>query len=117
MTEQERIKRLAEWVGWKWPTLIPNFNGDGSVEHLPDGQPAYIECYKDWNPLLNIQDAWMLVEKALNDKWDFHLESTPDREWWALFLQEGSNDFCGDGSTPSLAIVQAIETLIEKEAK
>ena len=75
MTE-ERIKRLAEWLGWKWPNFVIL---NGEVKHLPEGIPAYYEFYHNWDPITQIQDAWMLVEKARElDYWFSVVYKTKD---------------------------------------
>ncbi|AGR47222.1 hypothetical protein JIMMER1_92 [Brevibacillus phage Jimmer1] len=58
MTEQQIIVTLAtEVMGWRW---IYHVELDLWGWHSPD------EFRKGWNPLENIADAWMIVEKFKN---------------------------------------------------
>jgi hypothetical protein len=52
---QDRIRKLAEWMGWEEDGMNLCFWWDekGCKYH-----PS------DWNPFERIQDAWMLVERA-----------------------------------------------------
>lgn len=124
MTDTERIKRLAEWMGWKFVLL-----GDGEPR-IVDPNPNLPYGYIPWNPLERIRDAWMLVEKA---------EQHPDEilfkmirmgtersklHWYAEFrvcgnvnnpnpeYKQGEYFWAGE-DTPSRAIVSAIERLME----
>ena len=64
MTDQEKIERLAKWLGRKYEkrthvVLVERELGSGQLF--------------DWRPLTQIADAWMLIEKtrglANKDEW------------------------------------------------
>jgi len=52
MTQDEKIEKLAKWMGWK------RTNGDKSTPMGLSIKEGFM-----WNPLTNISDAWMLAEK------------------------------------------------------
>lgn len=69
MTDQEKTAKLAKWMGWTkhyghqgleyaW------YNGSGKVVGM------------DWLPLIDIADAWMLVNKVV-----INLREHKDDEW------------------------------------
>ena len=112
MTDQERIKRLAEWMGWH-------------VEQWADGEwicssAGKITEVHHWNPLKKIGDAWMLVEKARKDSWWLSLAQYPSKAgpWRASFSFGGmavSHEprFRSEEPTAPLAICRAVERLME----
>ena len=56
MTDQEKIEKLAEWFGRNM------FDKDKDGRCLAYEQHSGLD--RPWNPLINIADAWMLVEKV-----------------------------------------------------
>lgn len=112
----DKIKALATWMGWtvkkyRLPlegTRIWIFRDDEPWIHLDN-----------WNPLENIQDAWMLVEKIQehpkNIGKDIHIEALNGRwsvsccyelGWWKDWVH---------GDTVQEAICAAALELIEAE--
>ena len=105
MTDQDRIKRLAHWMGWhieEWNTELWIFTDVSS-------ELSY------WNPLVNIQDAWMLIEK-LKEKWAdldlyYAFEDQPGDGWY--FGIGMKNIYVGPYDTAPLAICAATEKIME----
>ena len=68
MTDKEKLQALAERVmGWQRPLSsfgVPYMD----VWQDSDGQIVSGACMRQWNPLENIADAWMVVER-LRDQW------------------------------------------------
>ena len=56
MTDEQKIEKLAKWMGWQ----LFEENGFRWWATLKGEEAASI----GWNPLVNIADAWMLIEKA-----------------------------------------------------
>jgi hypothetical protein len=59
VTEQERIARLAKWMGWEllgmhWVRTQP----------CPDGESLLIVASRNWNPLTSLDHARMLEDEV-----------------------------------------------------
>jgi hypothetical protein len=59
MTEQENIRRLAEWLDGAYIETLNPYPTKGL--YRAKGNPIFIA---DWNPFTSSDHAWMLVEKA-----------------------------------------------------
>lgn len=99
MTDADRIKRLAEWLDKPY-----NIGMAGGV--------YIMGCPLAWNPLVNIQDAWMLVEKAIQ-QYDFHLAYDCVCRMWRAYLLHTLPPSIAEADTAPLAICAAIEKLME----
>ena len=104
MTDTDRIKRLAEWMGWTWCPAGSAFWNDKSLKYE-----------RDWNPLTRDQDALMLADRAIEEEWEFRLESNraAGQSPWHAFFWQRRKHLHGEGKTRSAAIVAAIEQLME----
>ena len=113
MTDQERIKRLAEWMGFGPPLwnkyLVHRETGEPfSFQNV--GQPGYIDFYRDWNPLTRIQDAWMLLSKC---DW-YQLHKRRDGMITCLVGRNCMN-YAATDSPETAAICEAILKMMEAD--
>ena len=84
----ERIKRLAEWMGWKAYDLHEGRAWTTKQMWWVDSDGYYIEPVKGWNPLTRIQDAWMLLQ-AVRSKVIF----SKRQQFFELLTSEISNEY------------------------
>ena len=106
MTDQEKIEFLAEKVmGWHKHWSHPDYPADWVDKE--SGHAAYA----DWNPLLSISDAWMVVEKINSRLLWFHIECANGVEWSAkVFTARFDGEECkhvASAETAPLAICNA----------
>jgi len=98
MDERQLIDALAQVMGWE-----VDRNGFFDGEYV---RP-------NWNPLQNIADAWMLVEK-LTERADFALEKDCDSSGWICEVTLALNYVrVGKGETAQEAICNAVYALWE----
>lgn len=104
MTDQERIKRLAKWMGWhieQWSDSNWFCSSAGKITEV-----------QHWNPLDRIQDAWMLVEKITSlPKTSIEAEKALNTKF--MFWWQESNLWACSAKEAAQAICIAIEKLIE----
>lgn len=106
MTEQERITRLAEWMGWELQP--PDID---SPQGWWKNSPNELDV-EEWNPVSRIHDAWMLIEKARRMLYQIHIGWSIYGEWKVIF-SSGIKDANGYSDKASEAIVNAVEKIIE----
>ncbi|MBF0102057.1 MAG: hypothetical protein HQK77_14235 [Desulfobacterales bacterium] len=115
MTDTERIRKLAEWMGWQVRIVHSCFNPlfKGNL-CICDGT-RILMLFKDWNPYTRIQDAWTLLRRAneifaylevelmnFQFRLEMELEKMVVDRWW----QASEQEMC-------MAICAAIEKLME----
>jgi hypothetical protein len=59
MTDQERIKRLVEWMGWK-----SDYVDHGGSIWFTDGKGTFHGLVRDWNPLTSLDHTRMLEDEV-----------------------------------------------------
>jgi hypothetical protein len=113
MTDTDRIKRLAEWMGKR---ATRPFSQEGDiylVEEIKDG-----EVYTLWDPT-RIQDAWMLVEQLVNKAFGIALlrysNLTNKNPTWTCDINKLGFILVVHADTAPKAICQAIEKLMEND--
>lgn len=84
MTGAEKIERLAKWMGKDTPDghdprIMLGTDGRYYIDtvvcaYSKDAEPEY--RVRIWNPLINLPDAWMLVEKL----------EVGDYSTWSVFV-------------------------------
>lgn len=139
MTDQERIKRLAHWMGWTLPTdtELPMAWLDATghwvgywAAHPPDGYNIVawnMAGYRVWDPINYVQDAISLMLKANADDGACYSLINDDFGHWACVtegIQPCYEKFQGDtiffvevgdwADTIERAICKAIEKLMEE---
>jgi hypothetical protein len=110
MTDAKRIARLAKWAGIKHFISPHGYVYLGSIN-----DPFNV----GWNPLTDLNHAWMLVEEARKKSWWLSLSQYPSKDapWQASFSFGGmavshSPKFQSEEPTAPLAICRAVEKLI-----
>jgi len=88
MADAEKIERLAKWMGWNKELYI---NLEEGVQYLVWSSGELINYndkkVDDWNPLVNIADAWILLE-------------------WAAELRKNSPDLnCKEGFSEKISVL------------
>jgi len=110
MTDTEKIERLAKWMGWHKSKGSEWFWAEPEVVRGALSFPDRYVHDSSWNPLTNIADAWMLVEKIM--KHDSHAL------WDGLAGQTAQNDlgwfFYKSASAAARAISETVLKVIEE---
>ncbi|KKL58318.1 hypothetical protein LCGC14_2226570 [marine sediment metagenome] len=105
--EKQIAAKCAHWIGW--------------IAHQHayyDSNDEELECYiKDYNPAANTpqgrEQAYGLITKLIEDKWEFNLHCI-EGCWGVALSQKGMGGFYpGNGSTLNAALSEAVAKLPE----
>jgi hypothetical protein len=113
MTYAERIKRLAEWIGWERKDIYGAW--------VPPGAKILSDLIfrQDWNPLTSLDHARILINNLTKKGYRVELTITVDSSCCDISREKKPNVIIVHtcGTTTALAICQAVERLMEVEEK
>jgi hypothetical protein len=103
MDNTENIKKLAEWANISTGISIIWVDEEGNQE--PDDISKY------FNPYENIADAWMLVDKIIDEHTGFKISKFSNDWFVVIYFKNMRLERYGD--TPQQAICEAVLEYID----
>lgn len=115
MSDQEKVEKLAKWMGFTYNNDIEYGLPGTFVTHITNSEVKMKGRY--WNPLTNIADAEMLLDKlSINYGWQLtnFTGGTGDHNYIFIIADDsGRTIIHKEGATKSGTISEAVLEVIE----